>query len=307
MIAQIQLGEGTPAELLGLLAQVGLEPIALGSVADATSAPAYPGTAAPPVALRVEFAPHSRASTTSPTNLTIAIIERDLSNAAGAETANPTADFICDNSIAAACFILARTLRLASPILTCDPRTFDVIRAAVALARSPARVLVEGEIGVGKDSLIKLIHAASGDPGSLLYAECAGLEAASVEAEIAPLLAQAAGTGHDASWPHGGAIFFSHLCELSPASQGRLLALLQGCDARNPCFSGRAAQRPRHSRRPRQSALARGGKPADGRDGRAGGVPRRASSPLRCDPLDRAVARAPGRPPDARAPRPAHP
>jgi Sigma-54 interaction domain len=234
MIAQIQLGEGTPAELLGLLAQVGLEPIALGSVADATSAPAYPGTAAPPVALRVEFAPHSRASTTSPTNLTIAIIERDLSNAAGAETANPTADFICDNSIAAACFILARTLRLASPILTCDPRTFDVIRAAVALARSPARVLVEGEIGVGKDSLIKLIHAASGDPGSLLYAECAGLEAASVEAEIAPLLAQAAGTGHGASWPHGGIIFFSHLCELSPASQGRLLALLQECDAATP-------------------------------------------------------------------------
>src|SRR5258708_1959233 len=118
MIARIELGEGAPAELLGLLAQVGLEPIALGSAPDAAiSKQPSSATAAPPVALRAEFAPHSRASTTSPTNLTIAIIERDLSNAAGAETANPTADFICDNSIAAACFILARTLRLASPIL----------------------------------------------------------------------------------------------------------------------------------------------------------------------------------------------
>ena len=43
-----------------------------------------------------------------------------------------------------------------------------------------------------------MIHAASGDPASLIYAECAGLEAASVAAEIAPLLAQAAGPARDA-------------------------------------------------------------------------------------------------------------
>jgi hypothetical protein len=97
--------------------------------------------------------------------------------------------------------------------------------------RTAPRVLVEGEIGVGKESLIKLIHAASGDPGSLLYAECAGLEAVSVEAEIAPLLARAANPVHGVRWPYGDTIFFSHLCELSTASQGRLLALLQGCDA----------------------------------------------------------------------------
>jgi hypothetical protein len=216
MIARIELGAGVPAELVRLLPLLGLKPVLLEPIpaasvitpdyamaSDSALAPDSAGSASAPtaamaVALRVEFGMYRRSRGASPAALTIAISERNPALEPIAETAAATADFVCDSSIAAACFILARALRLASPILTTNARLFEVIRAAVAIAHGPAGVLVEGEIGVGKESLIKMIHAASGDPASLIYAECAGLEAASVAAEIAPLLAQAGGPNRDA-------------------------------------------------------------------------------------------------------------
>jgi len=216
MIARIELGAGVPAELVRLLPLLGLKPVLLEPIpaasvitpdsamaSDSALAPDSAGSASAPtaamaVALRVEFGMYRRSLGASHAALTIAISERNPALEPIAETAAATADFVCDSSIAAACFILARALRLASPILTTNARLFEVIRAAVAIAHGPAGVLVEGEIGVGKESLIKMIHAASGDPASLIYAECAGLEAASVAAEIAPLLAQAGGPNRDA-------------------------------------------------------------------------------------------------------------
>ena len=174
-----------------------------------------PATASPPssapVLLRIKFALTRAGSLAPPAVATIA-----LANNAGAHAEDLEADFLCDNAIAAACFILSKALGLASFMLTSDERLFEKIRAAILLAQGPARVLVEGEIGVGKESLIKLIHAASGDSMSLIHAECAGLEATRVAAEVIPLLAQAAGT-----------IFFNRIEELSLVAQSRLLELIR--------------------------------------------------------------------------------
>jgi transcriptional regulator of acetoin/glycerol metabolism len=155
-----------------------------------------------PPALRVEFGLRRDRRAASSEMITIALLEPASALAPVAEPID-SPDFVCDSAIAAACFILSRALRLPSSVLTTNPRLFNVICAAVALAHSPAGILVEGEIGVGKESMIKLIHGASGDPQSLLYAECAGLEATAVAAEISPLLAPDAGSDyHDAKLSH---------------------------------------------------------------------------------------------------------
>jgi transcriptional regulator with AAA-type ATPase domain len=243
MIARIELGTGALAELLRLLPLLGLEPVPLepvlaasimasdSAIAPDSSAPVAASSDATAVALRVEFGLYRGTRAASPTALTIAILEPNPALEPVAETTTATADFVCASPIAAACFILARALHLVSPILTANPRLFDVIRAAVAIARSPAGILVEGEIGVGKESLIKLIHAASGDPASLIYAECAGLEAASVAAEIAPLVTQAVGADHGVGRSYSGTIFFNHLGELSLAAQRNLLDLIHASAA----------------------------------------------------------------------------
>lgn len=196
MFARIELGAGAPAELVRLLRLLGLEPILFESVPNAPRTALEP---AMPPALRVAFDRYRGTVPASRNVLNVSIIERRPAKQPVAVTDTATADFVCDSSIAVACFILARALRLVSPVLTSNARLFDVIRAAVALAHGRTGVLVEGEIGVGKESLIKLIHAVSGDSMLLIYAECAGLEAVAVAAEIAPLLAHGAGSVHDAA------------------------------------------------------------------------------------------------------------
>ncbi len=232
-LARVELGSGAPAEVIRLLPLVGLEPVSRAGVASplaSTRADAPP--AAPPVAMRVEFGARradtdTEDTTVAPATLTIALESTPLGE-------HWTADFVTDSAAAAVCFILSRVLGLASPLLTADANLFDVIRAATAVARGPARILVEGEIGVGKESLIKLIHAASRDPAGLIHAECAGLEADSVEAEFAPLLAQAASPNPARLRAGGGAIFFNRIGELSPAAQRKLLDLLRAFAAAAP-------------------------------------------------------------------------
>jgi DNA-binding NtrC family response regulator len=188
--------------------------------------PLVEANAANPSMLRVEFAMRSTARANPSCTATIAFAA-DAEVAACA--ANLDADLVCDNAIAAACFILSQALGLSSVVLTRDERFFAVIRAALALARDRSGTLVEGEIGIGKASLIKLIHAASGDPRALIHAECAGLDASRVEAELAPLLAQASGPLSpvaDESLGIGGTVFFNHIDELSLAAQSRLVHLI---------------------------------------------------------------------------------
>lgn len=183
--------------------------------------------AAHPSMLRVEFAMRSAARANPSCTATIAFATHPCVTASAA---NLAADFVCDNAIAAACFILSRALGLTSVVLTRDEQFFAVIRAALALARDRSGIMVEGEIGAGKASLIKLIHAASDDPRDLIYAECAALDASRVQAEVVPLLAQASGPPSlvaDEGLGHGGAIFFNHIDELSLAAQARLLCSIR--------------------------------------------------------------------------------
>jgi two-component system NtrC family response regulator len=151
-------------------------------------------------------------------------------------------DFVTASPIAAACFILSNVLGLPSPILTGDERFFEVIYSAIALARGLATVLVEGQIGVGKESLIKMIHAASGDPMNLLHAECAGLQTRFVETEIAPLLTRAHAAATREPNPHVGTVFFNNIGELSADAQLKLLSLIR----RSVVIGGRHALSDRH-------------------------------------------------------------
>jgi transcriptional regulator of acetoin/glycerol metabolism len=183
--------------------------------------------AAHPSMLRVEFAMHFAASANPSRSATIEFAtDADFA----ACPINLNADFICDNAIAAACFILSRALGLPSVVLTRDEQFFAMIRAALALARDRSGIMVEGEIGVGKASLIKLIHAASDDPRDLIYAECAAVDASRVDAEVVPLLAQASGTPSpvaEEGLGEGGTIFFNHIDELSLIAQARLLLAIR--------------------------------------------------------------------------------
>jgi DNA-binding NtrC family response regulator len=212
------LEKGAPAELIRLLPLVGIDAEVRASEGSPV-APSRDGMppSALPVAVHVRFGGRRAGATGFPATLTIAI-------APASRGENTAADFVATSSKAAACFILSRALGLRLPVLTADDGFFEVIRSALAVARGPARVLVEGEIGVGKESLVKLIHAASGDPAALVYAECAGLEEEAVESEIAPLIAQAAGSNF--AQVHAGGLFLNRICELSPAAQRKLLHMI---------------------------------------------------------------------------------
>ena len=271
MIARVEVGPDVPAEVIRLLPLVGLEVV---RGADAASLRTSTGGHSPKLAeqraMQGEFGAHRVIMLDSPDKF----IRADKVNWADklkaldppsgplalriafdplASGRNSSADFVTDSAVAAVCFILSRALGLAAPFLTVDAKLFEVICAAVAVARGPARVLVEGEIGVGKESLVKLMYAVSRDParladsggsprgpagshdiGGLVHAECAGLEADAVEAEIGPLLAQAMSTDSECAYRGGGAIFFNRIGELSLAAQRKLLDLLHAFSAAPP-------------------------------------------------------------------------
>ena len=280
-LARVELSLDAPAEVLRLLPLVGLRPV-IRADADARL-PAAPTAAPPtvlPVALRIEFGrgrpdAGTPAPPLAPATITIA------SDSAPSDLQG-TADLVTDSAIATVCFILSRILGLAAPFLTADAQLFDVVRAAIAVARGSARILVEGEIGVGKESLIKLIYSAGriaaglaairigalGKPSlvdlpGLVHAECAGLTAATVDAEIAPLLVHVSSPdpacGHDG----GGAIFFNRIGELTPAVQRKLLDLLRSfaieAPGRRPASTDRSV---RESDASLDSASARERRPA---------------------------------------------
>jgi DNA-binding NtrC family response regulator len=238
-LARIELGSDAPAEVIRLLPLVGLEPVLRPGAASllASTRSQDASLVAAPAAMRVEFVGRGedrqdrqdvadRADAAVMQDRTVAPVTLTIAHEATSLAANSTADLVTDSAVATVCLILSRALGLASPFLTADAHFFDVIRAAIAVARGPSRILVEGELGVGKESLIKLIHAASRDSAGLVHVDCAGLEADAVEAEFAPLLAQAVNS-NSAHARGGGAIFFNRIGELSPAAQRKLLDLLR--------------------------------------------------------------------------------
>jgi len=128
------------------------------------------------------------------------------------------ADFASLSPLPAACFVLAHALAMDAPFLTADPRTFAVIRAALAIAPGRARVIIEGETGTGKGSLVRLIHAASGSDTPIARVDCAAFDQQLAARKIA------------ASPSTAGTVFLDHLAELTLADQARLLRLIRAHD-----------------------------------------------------------------------------
>ena len=144
--------------------------------------------------------------------------------AIGAHGDPRTADFVCDSVYPAACFILSRMLRMPAPMLTADSEMFSVLRDALALAPRRAPVLIEGETGVGKKSLARMIHAAGGGSDEPLYIDCAAIDDANEPFLL--ILEQ---------WPERranapGTIILDRIAELPAAAQSRLIARMRASD-----------------------------------------------------------------------------
>jgi len=98
----------------------------------------------------------------------------------------------------------------------------------LAVARSSAPVLILGEPGTGKEMLARGIHVASGRPGAMLVADCAGAAPEFVESELfgheegafAGASAQRIGQLERAGT---GTIFLREVGALAPGGQAKLL------------------------------------------------------------------------------------
>ncbi|MBF0455866.1 MAG: sigma-54-dependent Fis family transcriptional regulator [Magnetococcales bacterium] len=119
-----------------------------------------------------------------------------------------------------------------SAILTRSPKMRAIFQYVEAVAPSKAPVLVMGETGVGKESLIQAIHDLSGRKGALVAVNVAGLD----DHLFADALfghTKGAFSGADRSRQGmiakgaGGSLFLDEIGDLSPASQVKLLRLLQ--------------------------------------------------------------------------------
>ncbi len=202
-LAQVELAKGAPAELTKLLLAVGVVPYGPGA---AGAAAKFDGSSAPP-ALRVEFV-HSRDSVRARREFPVTIAD----HRGGAAEAT----IVAGDLRAVACHILSRALRLPFAFITTDAATFATISTATSAARGRRGVIVEGETGTGKKSLIRLIHCASGAAGPMREIDCAAFDDVSIAGEIAAAV--------NASLPRPDAIFLDQIDELSASAQARLLA-----------------------------------------------------------------------------------
>jgi DNA-binding NtrC family response regulator len=140
------------------------------------------------------------------------------------------ADFVCDSPYPAACMILSRVLGMPVPLLTADPEMFSVLQAALAAAPGCAPVLIDGETGVGKKSLARIIHAASGSADEPVYIDCAAIDD-SHEAFFRGLDAESESRA-DQGAPR--TIILDRIAELPAAGQSRLLASIRLAADRGP-------------------------------------------------------------------------
>jgi DNA-binding NtrC family response regulator len=114
-----------------------------------------------------------------------------------------------------------------------DPALARATALGLAMAHSHAPILLAGEPGCGKEILARSIHGASGRRGRFLVVDCAGGSDDILESEL---------FGHEAGAFAGavarrrgrieeaveGTIFLRDVDSLSPPTQARLLAMMQG-------------------------------------------------------------------------------
>jgi len=108
-----------------------------------------------------------------------------------------------------------------------------VLSTAARVAQSSASVLIRGESGTGKELIAKAIHFASSRKGKPFIAvNCAALNDNLLESELFGH-EKGAFTGADKQrrgrfeMAHGGTIFLDEIGDISPATQAKLLRVLQ--------------------------------------------------------------------------------
>jgi DNA-binding NtrC family response regulator len=103
---------------------------------------------------------------------------------------------------------------------------------AARIASGDVSVLIRGESGTGKEVLARFIHQASGrDPTRLVALNCAALPRDLLEAELFGIESRVA-TGVDArpgkfEMADGGTLFLDEIGDMAPATQARILRVLQ--------------------------------------------------------------------------------
>jgi transcriptional regulator with PAS, ATPase and Fis domain len=145
-------------------------------------------------------------------------------------------DIISSDPRAVATLLLSYALALPSPIMTSDEATFSAVRAAVASARTFKSVLIEGETGTGKELVARLLHAASPlRERPLRCINCAGVNENHLEWELF-----APSPDDESEGPGEGIILLDQVAELSVPSQARVAGKLR----QNDCApTGLAASR----------------------------------------------------------------
>jgi len=113
-----------------------------------------------------------------------------------------------------------------------NPALLRIFRYIESVAGSPQPILVSGESGVGKELVARAIHQVSGRRGELVTVNVAGLDDNVFSDTLFGHL-RGAFTGADAARDGvvaraaGGTLFLDEIGDLSPASQVKLLRLLQ--------------------------------------------------------------------------------
>jgi DNA-binding NtrC family response regulator len=119
-----------------------------------------------------------------------------------------------------------------SEIITVSSRMGSIFQYIEAVAPSPRPVLITGETGVGKELIARAVHKVSNRPGACTPVNVAGLDD---NVFTDTLFGHRKGAFTDASEARGGlleqasggTLFLDEIGDLSPASQIKLLRLLQ--------------------------------------------------------------------------------
>ncbi|MFV0436365.1 MAG: sigma-54-dependent transcriptional regulator [Desulfopila sp.] len=119
-----------------------------------------------------------------------------------------------------------------SDIVTVSPALYAIFEYIESIATTAQPLLIRGETGTGKELIARATHANSGRTGAFIAVNVAGLD----ETVLADTLfghCRGAFTGADADRPGlidraaGGTLFLDEIGDLTPASQIKLLRLLQ--------------------------------------------------------------------------------
>jgi len=117
-------------------------------------------------------------------------------------------------------------------IVTADSRLLDIFRYVEAIAPTDLPILLMGETGVGKEILARAIHKASGREGSFVPVDCAGVDDQFFSDTLFGHTRNAfTGAGGEreglVKQAENGTLFLDEVGDMQPASQVKLLRLLQ--------------------------------------------------------------------------------